>query len=1022
MTITLAARRLIAATLATALLSPFPLAAQAQPQARPVAHAPAPASAVAPPAVPAAAAPKRPWLYEKSDVPMDMAWQFGVLDNGLRYAIRRNEVPAGQVSIRVRVDVGSLMEEPKEAGFAHFIEHLSFRGSREVPDGESKRIWQRLGASFGSDSNAQTTPTGTTYALDLPRATDAGIDESLKILAGMLAEPNIVPSAVEAERAVVMAERREGLSPAARLEDEIRGFYFAGQRLANHSPIGTEATLTEATPAALRAFHDRWYRPDRTVIAISGDMDPAALEAKLKTHFASWKATGPATPLPDFGKPDPRAPAAKVVVEPSAPFSVGLAYLRPWVFNEDTVAFNEARLADQLALELINRRLEDAASQGANFLQASVALDNSARSANATYVTVVPLANEWEKALTEVRAIIEDARRTPPSQADIDREFANMETAYSAFAASASIEGSARQAENLVSAVDIRETVVSPQVQLDIFRSSRRFMTPEKLLASTQRLFSGDAVRALLSLRAPQPNALARLATALRTPVKPAANARLSVAGISMASLPALPPPGKVTERRALGVLGIQTVTFENGVKLLLLANKAEPGKVRINVRFGHGRQSFPANRDDALWAAPFALMASGVGDLGQRELTELMNGRRLSLNFRIDDDAFTLSAVSGPEDFADQLRLFAAKLAFPRWDEAPLKRTVAALEASYDPVASSASEALDRNLDWLLHDRDGRFAPATPADRDALTLARFKALWAPQLAAGPIEVQIFGDLDAEAAVDAVAATFGALPPRKDVPPSPENIPLSFPASVSSPILLSHSGPAEQAAAVIAWPTGGGLARVQESRQLEMLARIISDRLFEKLRSIDGAAYTPSASSIWPDTSESGGYLVVQTQLKPDRIPYFFKLINEIAADLAVRPVSQDELDRQIEPVRQLLNRAGTSNAFWMSQLEGYTTEPRRLATTATLARDLLEVTPAQIQALAARYLVPQASWSAIVLPRGMPVPLVRADGTTPDAVATAGKGEPATVAPAGTDMPAPAASGTNGSNALISH
>src|SRR5690606_31952156 len=139
---------------------------------------------------------------------------------------------------------------PKEAGFAHFIEHLSFRGSREVPDGESKRIWQRLGASFGSDSNAQTTPTGTTYALDLPRASDAGIDESLKILAGMLAEPNIVPSAVEAERAVVMAERREGLSPTARLEDEIRGFYFAGQRLANHSPIGTEATLTGATPAA----------------------------------------------------------------------------------------------------------------------------------------------------------------------------------------------------------------------------------------------------------------------------------------------------------------------------------------------------------------------------------------------------------------------------------------------------------------------------------------------------------------------------------------------------------------------------------------------------------------------------------------------------------------------------------------------------------------------------------------------------------------------------------------------------
>ena len=435
MTIKIAVRRIVSAFLAASLLAPLPSQAQTS----------ATAARPLPAANPSETAAKRPWLYEKSDVPMDPAWRFGVLPNGLRYAIRRNDVPAGQVSIRVRVDVGSLMEEPSEAGFAHFIEHLSFRGSRNVPDGESKRIWQRLGAEFGSDTNAQTSPTGTTFALDLPRATDAGIDESLKILAGMLAEPNIAAAPVNAERAVILAERREGLSPMASVGDEVRKFYFAGQRLGRHSPIGTEATLNAATAERLRAFHDRWYRPDRTVIAISGAMDPAAMEAKLQSHFGGWQAKGPAQPLPDFGKPDPKAPAAKVVVEPSAPYSVGLAYLRPWTFNEDTIAFNQARLADELALELINRRLEIAASQGASFLQASVSLDNSYRSANATYVTIVPIGNDWEKALKDVRAIIEDARRTPPSQADIDREFAGMETGFNSAAATARVEGSANQ-------------------------------------------------------------------------------------------------------------------------------------------------------------------------------------------------------------------------------------------------------------------------------------------------------------------------------------------------------------------------------------------------------------------------------------------------------------------------------------------------------------------------------------------------------------------------------------------------
>ncbi|MBJ7527474.1 MAG: insulinase family protein, partial [Sphingomonadaceae bacterium] len=95
----------------------------------------------------------QPWLYEGSDVPVDDTWTFGVLPNGLRYAVKKNDVPAGQVSIRVRIDAGALHENNDEQGFAHLIEHLSFRGSTFVPDGEAKRIWQRFGVTFGSDSN-----------------------------------------------------------------------------------------------------------------------------------------------------------------------------------------------------------------------------------------------------------------------------------------------------------------------------------------------------------------------------------------------------------------------------------------------------------------------------------------------------------------------------------------------------------------------------------------------------------------------------------------------------------------------------------------------------------------------------------------------------------------------------------------------------------------------------------------------------------------------------------------------------
>lgn len=110
-----------------------------------------------------------PWLYKGSDVPQDKAWTFGVLPNGIRYAVRHNGVPPEQVSIRVLVDAGSMYETESQRGYAHLIEHLTFRESKYLKEGEAIPTWQRLGATFGSDTNAETSPTQTVYKLDIDR-------------------------------------------------------------------------------------------------------------------------------------------------------------------------------------------------------------------------------------------------------------------------------------------------------------------------------------------------------------------------------------------------------------------------------------------------------------------------------------------------------------------------------------------------------------------------------------------------------------------------------------------------------------------------------------------------------------------------------------------------------------------------------------------------------------------------------------------------------------------------------------
>ncbi|HSJ79008.1 MAG TPA: insulinase family protein, partial [Erythrobacter sp.] len=134
---------------------------------------------VAVPAAPVVPAPQAlqingetPWLYRGSDVPVDEKWLFGEMKNGLRYAVRRNGVPPRQVSIRVRVDAGSLHEADGEQGYAHLLEHLLFRESKYLGQAEAISAWQRLGATFGSDANAETSPTHTAYKLDIPNIDD----------------------------------------------------------------------------------------------------------------------------------------------------------------------------------------------------------------------------------------------------------------------------------------------------------------------------------------------------------------------------------------------------------------------------------------------------------------------------------------------------------------------------------------------------------------------------------------------------------------------------------------------------------------------------------------------------------------------------------------------------------------------------------------------------------------------------------------------------------------------------------
>lgn len=936
-----------------------------------VAPALAKARAASAPAAPAGVS----WLYRGSDVPQDKAWVFGVLPNGLRYAVRRNGVPPRQMSVRVLVDAGSLYETDPQRGYAHLIEHLTFRDSKYLKAGEAIPAWQRLGATFGSDTNAETSPTQTVYKLDIPDISTEKLDETFRLLSGMITAPLFTPVGVRTEVPIVLAEMRERTGPQTRIVDGTRALFFAGQPLAARSPIGTEATLNGATPERVKAFHDAWYRPDNSVIVVAGDADPAEMVARIKTWFGGWKGTGKRPPQPDFGAPkpppgaDPANPVgdARVMVEPDLPRVFNFAILRPWRQVRDTIVYNQGLMVDRLGLAIINRRLEGRARSGGSYLSASVEQQRLSRSADATIVTVTPLTDDWKAAVKDVRAVIADALATPPSAEEIAREVAEFDVAFKVPVETQETLAGSKVADDITDAVDIRETVANPDTVYKIFRSSIPLFTPEAVLAHTRAEFKGTVIRPVLITPNAADGTEADVRTALLTPVAPSSASRLAASSLSFKDLPAIGVPGTLTNSETTGLLGIERVELSNGVKALLWSNEAEPGRIIVRVHFGGGYAAIDPK--DAVYGplGETALMDTGFGTVGREELDRLATGRKLSLDFSIEDTFFKMSADTRPADLADQLYLFAAKLAMPRWDVNPVVRAQAAARLAYESTNSSAASVLQRDVPWLLKDGDPRYATPNPAEIAKATPDGFRRVWSALLKQGPVEVDLFGDFNRDEAIAALERTFGALPARDPLPKT--GFAPNVPAPVGDPLALTHRGDANTAAALVAWPTGGGAAGVHESRQLELLAQVFNNRLFDAMREKIGASYAPQVASTWPLDLPSGGYLAATTQLRPADLPAFFAATDTIAADLAAGPPTADELARVTEPMKQLITRASTGNGFYMYQLEGGAFDPEKFVEIRSILSDYSRITPQGIQTLAQRYLKTSKAWRLKVIP-----------------------------------------------------
>jgi zinc protease len=896
------------------------------------------------------------WGIEKSEFPADPDIIFGRLPNGMRYALMRNGNPKGEAAIRFTVAVGAREETNAENGAAHFVEHMAFNGSTGIPEGQLLPMLEKLGLAFGADTNAETGLDYTTYKLQLPRTDDETVSTALKVIREMAGELTIDPAAVDRERGIILNEAQVRNDPDRR---RIAHFFQAalpGSRIGERVRADEER-IRNITPAQLRAFYDAYYRPERATLAIVGDFDVAAMEARIKASFADWKGEGPAreayrSPLPG----GTGAPAIAAFVDPAIPEYVELQRISAWEPYANTYAgARKDYLRAIAAFALTNRLNTLSLAPDSPLLGGGASDENLFRSATSFGVSAVAKDGQWAETLALLERETRRAFQFGFTAAEIAEAKANLITNAKNNVAQAAGRSSADLAEELVEASLDNEVPTSPAFNLTLLQTLEASFTPEAVSEAFRAAWQGGPTVVHVSTKQPVPGENETIAAVLAQSAAVAVTAPVEEAEVQWA-YGEWGAPGQIVADETIADLGIRTVRFANGLQLNLKLTDFEPGKVFYSMRVGGGLARFPKDREGLRELLPVVASIDGLEKHNVDELRRVLAGKVVSNPFDGEINALVADGQTTPADLRLQLDLLGARLTATGWRPESAAQLAGIGPVWVEQIKADPLGVMSLGLGSIVAGEDGRFGLENPDALAQVGLDDLRAVIAPQLEEGAVAIGLVGDFDPDAAIGAVAATLGALPPR---PVRTETLagtePVQFTAD-RTPRVMTHKGAADQGVMVLAWPTTDASdQRDQYARNL--LAAVMSLRLTEKLREELGATYSPEAFSYTQANLKGFGYFAAYATVPPEAMDETAAAIRDIAAELAAQPPAAALFERARNPIRANYERAETQNGGWLAMVAEAQSNPSLMDRWRKRLATLDAITPADVQAAAQRYL-----------------------------------------------------------------
>ena len=662
-------------------------------------------------------------------VEQDASIRQGKLKNGLTYYIRHNAKEAGLADFYIAQRVGSILEEPRQRGLAHFLEHMAFNGTKHFP-GKGKQLgivpWcETIGVKFGTNLNAYTSVDQTVYHIgSAPIKREGIIDSCLLVLNDWSQFINLEPKEIDKERGVIHEEwrnRRTGMAMQRMMENVMPKIY-KGSKYEDCLPIGNMDIVDNFPYQDLRDYYQKWYRPDLQAIVVVGDFDVDMMERKIQKLFGKIKAHKNPAERIYYPVNDNDKMIVAIEKDKEQPIILGHLYMKSETTpdsEKNSVKYQREDYINGLITYMLNGRLSEK-KQVANPPFMSATVKNGAffvsRTKDAFSLSISCKQDNVLGGVSVAVGEVERARQHGFTQSELERA---KKLYLNAAERQLKMEKDYKNSHYVSQCVNNfleGEPILTPTYNLQLVKLFDGEVSLDEVNSQVGEIIT-DKNQVFIMYGPDKDGFVVPSESEIESTVLAAQQKRYDAyqeEQVPATLMAALPAPGKIVSEKPYGKFGMTEIVLSNGMKVYVKSTDYQADQITMSMR-GEGGTSVYGDEDIPNFAfLSGSITEAGVGDFTATRLRKALAGKSLKLAPSINSEGQRITGTSSVKDLETMLQLAHLYFTAPRKDsmafEGMMNRNLSLLKNRN----ASSKVVYNDSLSATLYDHNVRMAPVT--------------------------------------------------------------------------------------------------------------------------------------------------------------------------------------------------------------------------------------------------------------------------------------------------------------------